>query len=82
MRTVALANDYLETIVRHSLADAAYIIDRSGLTLASSNWNLPSSFVGHNYGFRPYFLDAIDGGQGRFDPRLDCINRTASSCGG
>lgn len=66
MRTVALANDYLETIVRHSLADAAYIIDRSGLTLASSNWNLPSSFVGHNYGFRPYFLDAMNGGEGSY----------------
>lgn len=65
-QAVALANDYLETIARHSQADAAYIIDRDGLTLAASNWNLSTSFVGHNYGFRPYFLDAMSGGEGSY----------------
>lgn len=63
---VGLANAYLETVAFHSLADAAYIIDAQGLTLAASNWDLPSSFVGHNYGFRPYFLDAVRAGEGSY----------------
>lgn len=63
---VALANDYLETVARHSGADAAYIIDRNGLTLAASNWNLSTSFVGHNYSFRPYFLNAMSEGEGSY----------------
>lgn len=63
---VALANDYLATIAAHSQADAAYIVDPQGLTLSASNWNLPSSFVGHNYGFRPYFLDAVRTGEGSY----------------
>ena len=65
-QAVALANAYLETIASHSHADALYIIDADGLTLAASNWNLPSSFVGHNYGFRPYFLDALASGEGSY----------------
>jgi len=42
-------------------ADACYLMDRQGLTLASSNWNIPASFVNKNYGFRPYFKKAIQG---------------------
>jgi C4-dicarboxylate-specific signal transduction histidine kinase len=29
-------------------------VDRNGMTLASSNWNTPSSFVGESYRQRPY----------------------------
>ncbi len=42
-------------------ADVCYIMDRTGLTLAASNWNSTASFVGKNYGFRPYFKKAIHG---------------------
>lgn len=63
---VERANAYLETIIAHSRADVVYIIDRDGLTLASSNWDQPSSFVGHNYSFRPYFADAMRAGQGAY----------------
>lgn len=63
---VALANTYLQTIAAHSIADAAYIIDTDGLTLAASNWDLPTSFVGHNYSFRPYFADALANGEGSY----------------
>jgi two-component system C4-dicarboxylate transport sensor histidine kinase DctB len=63
---VASANEYLETIATHAVADAAYIIDRDGLTLAASNWDQPISFVGHNYSFRPYFADALATGQGSY----------------
>lgn len=43
-----------------------YLLDRHGTTLAASNWNLPHSFVGQNFSFRPYFKDAIAGHTGRF----------------
>ncbi|WP_165938563.1 ATP-binding protein [Parafrankia sp. BMG5.11] len=36
-----------------------YVIGADGRTLAASNHRLPTSFVGQNYGFRPYFTDAL-----------------------
>ncbi|WP_326524031.1 sensor histidine kinase [Sphingomonas sp.] len=44
--------------------DAAnlYAIDAAGRTVAASNWRLPTSFVGQNYGFRPYFRGAMRSG--------------------
>ena len=62
----AAANAYLEAIAQRGGLLAAFVIDRSGLTLASSNWNTPQTFVGRNYGFRPYFRDALAGDVGRF----------------
>ncbi len=47
-------------------ASDIYILDQSGTTIASSNANLPRSFMHHNYSFRPYFQDAINGGLGFF----------------
>lgn len=63
---IAAANAYLETVRDMSGADELYVLDLEGQTLAASNWNAPGSFVGHNYGFRPYFLDAMATGSGRF----------------
>ncbi len=34
--------------------------------MVSSNWNKPDSFVGDNYAFRPYFIDAVRAGRGAF----------------
>ncbi|SFV27791.1 two-component system, NtrC family, C4-dicarboxylate transport sensor histidine kinase DctB [Devosia crocina] len=59
-------NLYLQTVAGHAQADVVYIIDPSGLTLSSSNWSEPSSFVGHNYSFRPYFADALVTGRGAY----------------
>lgn len=47
-------------------ADTIYLLNPSGTTLAASNWQQADSFVGHNYGYRPYFRDAITGGKGQF----------------
>ena len=47
-------------------ASVLYLIDRQGLTLAASNWNEWSSFVGNNYSFRPYFQDALHHTSGRY----------------
>src|SRR6056297_810612 len=46
--------------------DAIYLMRPDGVTIAASNAGTPESFVGQNYGFRPYFQTALDGGQGRF----------------
>ena len=43
-----------------------YLLDRGGLTLAASNWNGPTPFVGRNYSYRPYFQQAIRGRLGRY----------------
>ncbi|MET4127764.1 cache domain-containing protein [Roseovarius sp. MBR-6] len=46
--------------------DAIYLMRPDGLTIAASNVGTPESFVGQDYGFRPYFQAAIAGAQGRF----------------
>lgn len=46
--------------------DAIYLIGPDGVTIAASNANDPDSFVGQDYGFRPYFRAAMSGQQGRF----------------
>ena len=38
-----------------------YLIDPSGKTIASTNRDTATSFVGKNYGFRPYFKEAMQG---------------------
>ncbi len=60
------ANLALENIVKASGTTNLYILDNKGTTLASSNWRSDVSFVGKNYAFRPYFLDAMSGNNGYF----------------
>ena len=62
----SVVNSYLATIADQAGADQLYLIDASGETIAASNWNSTGSFVGQNYGFRPYFRDAIETGIGQF----------------
>ncbi|TAL88340.1 MAG: sensor histidine kinase [Candidimonas sp.] len=60
------ANQYLHAVQVATGSRVAYLIDADGLTLASSNWEAPDTFVGKNYAFRPYFRDALKFGLGRF----------------
>ncbi|MEZ5701557.1 MAG: ATP-binding protein [Burkholderiaceae bacterium] len=60
------ANHYLQFAQRRTDVAAIYLIDTEGNTLAASNWDTPSSFVGRNYRFRPYFRDAMTGRTGLF----------------
>lgn len=60
------ANAYLKQAQSAADLTAIYLLDTTGLTLAASNWDLPSSFVGQNYAFRPYFDEAMREGLGRF----------------
>ncbi|MEO6354482.1 MAG: ATP-binding protein [Burkholderiaceae bacterium] len=62
----AQVNHYLEDINARVGAFAVYVLDPQGVVLASSNWREPTSYVGQNYAFRPYFEQAIRGGIGRF----------------
>ncbi|BFG72222.1 ATP-binding protein [Paraburkholderia terrae] len=63
---VARANQYLEDLNRRARANVAYIVTASGRCVAASNWNQPDSFVGQEYLFRPYFVEAVKGKVGRF----------------
>lgn len=65
-KTIAQANEYLAEINRILGTDTIYIMNRDGLTLASSNWDQSDSYVGDNYSFRPYFKGAIESGIGKF----------------
>jgi two-component system C4-dicarboxylate transport sensor histidine kinase DctB len=60
------ANRYLERINQILGTETVYTMNEHGLTLVSSNWNKPDSFVGDNYSFRPYFIDAVLKGIGKF----------------
>lgn len=59
-------NERLAQLARDTHVAALFLIDRRGDTQAASNWNTPQSFVGQNYAFRPYFVDALQSGSGRF----------------
>ena len=52
------ANRLLKEIVEQTGAEVMYLMDVSGNTLAASNWDKHDSFVGRNFAFRPYFLEA------------------------
>jgi len=62
----ARVNDYFADLQATTGAAALFLVDRAGLTLAASNWNTPSSFVGQSYRQRPYFEDAVQGRRGIF----------------
>ena len=57
--TLAGANAILDHFNASLDVDVCYLIDRSGNTIASSNREAPDSFVGKNFGFRPYFKASI-----------------------
>lgn len=59
-------NRKLERINGAANSSTLELLDRSGLAIAASNWRLPSSYVGSNYGFRPYFKQTRSQGSGRF----------------
>ena len=60
------ANQLLKRISDASGAMALFVTDRTGLTIAASNFDSPGSFIGQNYSYRPYFLDAIAKGFGNY----------------
>ena len=65
-RRVRSVNDYLKRVREKTEPLAVYLLDSQGRAIASSNWNEPGSFVGQDYSFRPYFLQAMQRQAGRF----------------
>jgi len=58
-RDLAYINDVSNT-------DVIYLMRLDGTTIATSNWEANDSFIGGNFGFRPYFKNAITGRNGRY----------------
>ncbi len=54
-------NAQLSQLADQAGLEAIYAMDRSGVVLAASNAGTPNSFMGQNYGFRPYFQEALAG---------------------
>ncbi|WP_182085413.1 ATP-binding protein [Aureimonas sp. ME7] len=57
-------NARLEQLRATTGATVLYLLDTTGLTIAASNYDEPTSFVGSDYGFRPYFREAMERGEG------------------
>lgn len=60
------ANDYLAAYNEAHGTAVCYLMNVSGITVAASNWNTSSSFVGKDYSFRPYFTSGLSGGPGEY----------------
>ncbi|MEM9344790.1 MAG: cache domain-containing protein [Pseudomonadota bacterium] len=59
-------NARLAAVAARSDLEAAYLLDATGLTIAASNHDQQPTFLGANYGFRPYFTEAMDGQSSTF----------------
>ena len=63
---VPYANEQLRhTALRLGVADI-WVMDVTGLTIAASNYRHERPFVGQRFDYRPYFVDALANGRGRF----------------
>lgn len=51
-------NRKLETLSGGTRAAVIYVLDAKGKAVAASNWRQPTSFIGADYSFRPYFREA------------------------
>jgi two-component system C4-dicarboxylate transport sensor histidine kinase DctB len=63
---IGWVNLYLKEINSQFESSDIYLMADDGTTIAASNFDTPVPFVGENFRYRPYFYDAIDGGEGRF----------------
>ncbi|MBD0414308.1 sensor histidine kinase [Oryzicola mucosus] len=60
------ANEYLKDINELLRSSDIYVMMVDGSTIAASNYDQATSFVGENFAYRPYFQDAVQGRNGRF----------------
>jgi two-component system C4-dicarboxylate transport sensor histidine kinase DctB len=61
-----IADEYLKEINGLLESSDIYVMTPDGNTIAASNYEMPGTFVGQNFDYRPYFQDAIAGRQARF----------------
>ena len=62
----SILNQRLEQFADEAGVFAIYLMDPTGLTIAASNHDHPVTYVGQNYGFRPYFQEAFGGTQSQY----------------
>jgi len=60
------ANRYLNGVNATVGAEMLYVLDRSGTSLAASDWDQSGTTIGQDLSFRPYVSDAVNNGRGRF----------------
>ncbi|MEM7070048.1 MAG: ATP-binding protein [Pseudomonadota bacterium] len=65
-KSIAGFNQYLKSVNDKASADALYVLDADGTTVAASNFDNEESFVGNNYRFRRYYTEAIRDGEATF----------------
>ncbi|RBW50555.1 ATP-binding protein [Marinobacter sp. F3R11] len=56
------ANEQMQRMAAIAGSSDVYLMDTSGLTIAANNYQQADSFVGRNFAFRPYFYEAMEGG--------------------
>ncbi|MBU1564015.1 MAG: response regulator [Proteobacteria bacterium] len=61
MATLDETNIILDHFREAFQVSVCYLMDHSGNTIASSNRNALDTFVGKNYGFRPYYTQSMQG---------------------
>lgn len=59
-------NEKLRQIAISIGASEVYILDRTGRTIAASNYRDADSFLGRNFAFRPYFTEGLAGASSVF----------------
>lgn len=65
-KSIASFNAYLKSVNDQAGSAALYLLDRDATTIAASNYDNEESFVGNNYRFRKYYLDALREGKGNY----------------
>ena len=60
------ANRYLNGVNASVGAEMLYVLDRTGRSVAASDWDQPGTTIGQDLSFRPYVRDAIANERGRF----------------
>jgi two-component system C4-dicarboxylate transport sensor histidine kinase DctB len=65
----------LRDLTNQTAATVLYAVDRSGIARAASNARRPDSFVGFDFRFRPYFVDAMRSGRSEYFARGSITGR-------
>ena len=75
-------NKKLLSLTEQTNATYIYVIDKTGRTIASSNYREKDSFVGRDYQYRPYFSQAIKEGQSQYYAKGQTTGRPGLFLGG
>ena len=59
-------NRYLSGVDAAAGAEMLYVLDAAGTSVAASDWGRPGTTIGQDLSFRPYVIDAMRTGRGRF----------------